>query len=222
MYRSQLLTAILVIAALWLPARADLIVYGTHADHPIVPGGSLDDVRMRVHLDVYQGLATMTFTNESVAPETTAAFKEIVLDTYDDDTGTAILWGGEVLTHTADVDYELFESNGLPGYHQQTADPVPLAELRALPPPTSKGLNPGESLQLRFQTLLADYAGIDDYLGAFGAGQDTGWYSIGFHAINCDTVAAESLSGIYVPEPATLAVLILGGAAMLLRRTRSA
>jgi len=84
-------------------SNADLIVHGSHADYPVIPGGSLDDVRLQVELSVNGGLATMTFTNVSVAPEQSAVFKLIVIDTLDDDTGEAVLWDGSVLSNCPKV-----------------------------------------------------------------------------------------------------------------------
>lgn len=201
------------------PASADLIIHATHTDHALADGGSLDNVILQVALTVSDGWATFLFTNASIGPETSVVFKEIVLDTYDDDTGVSILWGGLVLTDTPDVKFSLIgNSNGLPGYGPQTRDEFPLIELQAGAPPTRKGLNIGESLEVRFQTSLADGSGIADYLAAFGGGADTGAYSIGFHGISASTVNGESLSGIFVPEPSTLAMLSFVGLGLLCRR----
>jgi len=211
-----------MLAATAAPAGADFILYGSHSDYAPVPGADLADVRLAVNLSVAGGEATMTFTNVSAAPELTAVFKEIVVDTYDDDTGTAILWGGTVLTDTKDVSYTIGESNGLPGFGPQTRDAFPLAELQAGSPPPRKGIGPGEVLQVRFQTLLPDGAGIYDYFAAFGGGQDTADYAIGFHAISATVVNGESLAGsmTHMPEPATMMLLGAGILVGVLRRTR--
>ena len=80
-----------------------------------------------------------------------------------------------------------------------------------------------------FGTSLPDYAGTTEYLAFFNNGQDTGAYTLGFHAINAATVDAESLSAMNppletpdtpVPEPASVVFLVLGGAGALFRRRR--
>ncbi len=218
------LTALTLIGLSSVPALGSIIVYGTHSDTTPIAGADLSDVRLSVDLTVSGGLATMTFTNVSTGLETSAVFKEIVVDTYDDDTGTAILWNPVVLTDTKDVSYSVHTSNGLPGYQAETSDPYPLVEFRADSSPVKKGIGPGEVLQVQFATLLADGSGILDYLGAFGGGNDTGAYTLGFHAINASILNGESLSGILsttsVPEPMTLAMLALGGVGVVLRRRK--
>jgi len=219
---APLITTCLMLAATAAPASADFILYGSHSDYAPVPGADLADVRLAVNLSVAGGQAIMTFTNVSAAPELTAVFKEIVVDTYDDDTGTAILWGGTVLTDTKDVSYTIGESNGLPGFGPQTRDAFPLAELQAGSPPPKMGIGPGEVLQVRFQTLLPDGAGIYDYFAAFGGGQDTADYAIGFHAISATVVNGESLAGsmTHMPEPATALLVCVGALAGVLRPRR--
>ena len=211
---------IVLTAALAAPlAHAEIIIYGSQTDHPLVPGLDLTGVRMSVDLSVTNSLATFRFANVSVGEET-AVFKEIVLDTHDDDDATAFLWNGTVLTQTQDVAYTIGLSNGLPGYHSQTSDAFPLVELDARPSPVKKGIGPGEVLEVRFETSLADGSDIYDYLAAFGGGQDTQEFSIGFHAISASVVNGQSLSGAAVPEPATAMLLASGGLALLRRRRR--
>ncbi len=213
--------AIVVVLSLGSPLHADLLVVGGNTDHPIVPGMSLDDVRMTVELEASAGVATVTFTNASIGGETGAVFKEIVLDTYDDDTSTAFLWNPVVLTDTKKVGYTVGASNGLPGYHAQTTDPFPLIEFQAKPSPVKRGLGVGEQLQVQFSTNLADGSNIDDFLAAFGGGSDTAAFVAGFHAISADVVNGQSLSGMTeVPEPGALALLAIGGSLSLVRRRR--
>jgi hypothetical protein len=202
---------------------AGLVIYGTHADHPVVPGGDISDVRMTVDLSIVGGVATITFTNTSVLPETSAVIDEIVIDLYDDDlvTGGDVLWDPVILTDTAEVRFSMGDSNGLPGYGPMTSDTPPLLEFGADPPPSTRGLDIGESLVVQFDTALPDGPDrIDDYLAWFDGGSDTASYSIGFHAISASTLDGESLSGTYeVPEPGTL--LAIGfGVLLLARRVR--
>ena len=75
-------------------------------------------------------------------------------------------------------------------------------------------------MQVRFNTLLVNGSTIQDYFNAFGGGNDTAAYSIGFHAISAQAVDGDSLSGVAVPEPATLAMLAFGGLAILGRRAK--
>jgi len=209
------LLAFVFAAVLSLPAHADFIVYGTSSNDALAPGASLEDVRLTVELSVTDGLATMTLTNTSISP---AVFKEIVIDTYDDDTGTAILFDPTVLTDTAEVGYDLGPSNGLPGYKAVTRDAYPLLELRAKAPPPRKGLGMGETLLVQFQTPLPNGSDMNDYLAGFGGGQDTAHYAIGFQATGAEAVNGGSLCGMYVPEPAAAVVLVLGALAALKRR----
>lgn len=210
----HLIGFVIALVGLVVPAQsyAGITVYGTHADHPIVPGGDLTDVRMEVDLTVSSGQATMTFTNVSIWPELSAVFQEIVVDTHDDDldVGGAVLWNPVILTDTAFVSYSMGNSNGLPGYQSVTNDAVFLLEFQADAPPVQKGIGPGEYLQVQFDTILADGSDIYDYLAFLNGGEDTAAYSIGFHAISADIVDGQSLSGIHVPEPSMIAVGALG------------
>jgi hypothetical protein len=203
-----------------LPSPASITIYATHSDYA-PSSGSLSDICMTVDLSVAGGIATMTFINTSVAPETTAVFKEIVVDLYDDDVpvGGDILWGAIILTNTSEISFTGGDSNGLPGYGPFTSDMPDLYELQADSPPTSKGLNIGESLVVQFNTILPD--GLDrihDYLAAFGGGSDTANYAIGFHAISASIIDGQSLSGMYVPEPATMLVVGLGALLVVIGR----
>jgi hypothetical protein len=218
--KTALIIATVSLALLAGAAHADYIIFGTHADDNIQPGRSLEDVRMSVGLSVANGLATVTFTNVSV-PSETAVFKEIVIDGLDDDTGTAILWAPEVLTDTNAVSYSVSgHPNGLPGYQNETGDAVPLIELQAKSSPVKYGIGVGEVLQVRFNTSLPDGSTIQDYFNAFGGGDDTRHYSIGFHAISAEVVNGGSLSGIALPEPATLGMLAFGGLVVLGRKAK--
>jgi len=215
------LCLILVILGWVLPAQGSIVVYGSHTDYPIIPGGSLSDVRMEVSLTVSGSVATFTFANVSTGLETSAVMKKIVIDRYDGDTGLAILWDGEVMTKTSQVAFRLRDSNGLPGYHALTSERPRLAELRARPRPVKKGLGIGETLVVQFDTSLPDGSDVYDYLSAFNGGQDTALASLGFHAINASTINENSLTGVYVPEPASAMLLLLGGLAALTKRCRA-
>ena len=162
-----------------------------------MPDGDLADVQLSVDLTVADGLAVMTFINTSWGSETSAVFKEIVVDTCDDDTGTAMLWDPAVLNQPPGVSYTAVDSNGLPCFQSSTSDATALLELRADPAPPKEGIGPGETLQVQFSTSLADGAGINDYLASFEAGSDTGMYTIGFHAISATVMGGESLAGLY-------------------------
>ena len=203
-------------------ALASIIIVGSHSAYPTVPAGSLSDVRMSVDLNVVAGVGRFRFTNVSIGLETSAVFKEIIVDTADDDTGEVFLWDGYVLTNTAGVAYWLVESNGLPGFYNETSDNIPLVELRARPSPVTNGLGVGETLEVWFGTAWPDGTDVFDYLFAFGGGTDTATGALGFHAISADVVNGESLSGISdgttIPEPHTLALLGFAAAWMLRRR----
>lgn len=221
-------TALPAVAALLVlagSAAGEVIVLGAHSSAAAIPGSQLGDVRMSVDLSVSGGLATFAFQNASTGLETSAVLRRIVIDTYDDDTGEAILWDAQILTHSSDVRYRLMPSKGLPGYRPQTHDAMPLVELRAEVPAPRKGLGPGELLMVSFRTNLPDGAGMEGYLAAFGGGDDTGLYALGFQAINASILNGGSLSGMNngsepVPEPATMALVLIGGLASVVRRSR--
>ncbi len=131
-------------------AHASLIVYGTHADHAIVPGGSLSDVRMSVDLTATGGTATVTFANVSVAPELSAVLKTVYLDLTDDDTGIGILWLPNIRHDLSDGTYSVEPYSVLPGYGTEITDGSSMIEFLAAPPPTGNGLAPvGEKLVVR-------------------------------------------------------------------------
>lgn len=214
----SLAICVAVLCLLQATSRAT-VIYGNHSAYAPIPGGQLSDVRMSVDLTVAGGMATFTFTNVSTGLETTAAFKEIVLDTIDDDTGVAVLWAGQIVGASAGVSYTLGTSNGLPGFHDLTSDVSLMAGLDANPPPSKNGILPGESVQVRFSTLLRNGSTMQDYFNFFGGGSDTFAGSTGFQAIDASTVAGQSLSGTIVPEPATLSLLALG-VPLMVRRLR--
>ena len=219
-----LLLTVLSVLALSSSAQADLIILGSHTTHPLAPGSTLSDVRLGVSLSVSGGVATMTFTNVSISPEASASFKEIVVDTHDADSNLTVLSNPVILTDTSAVGYTSGSSNGLPGHNSLTNETVALIEFKAKSPPTVKGINPTEVLQVQWTTILADGSDIDDYLAFFGSGSDTQAGAIGFHAISAYTVGGESLSGVNVPsavpEPASLSLLAFGGIVALVRRRR--
>jgi len=213
--------ALCLLAFLVVPrAGADIIVFGTHADHPLVPGASLTDARLSMTLSVEAGVATVGFTNVSVASALDGVIKEIVIDTHDADTNQWILWNPEVITDEEGVGFTVGDSNGLPGYLVNTIEPVPLVEFQAKPPPTGKGLSVGETLAVRFATSLPDGADTDAFEAFLAGGTDSVTWSLGFHAISVGTVDGESLSGIHTPEPASLVLVATGGCLCVLRRRR--
>ncbi|MHC4716051.1 MAG: PEP-CTERM sorting domain-containing protein [Planctomycetota bacterium] len=211
----------IVVACLLVPcAHGSVIVTADPASPPDIPGVDPTDLQMSVDLSVLDGVATMTFTNTSVASAGRAVIKEIVVDGYDDDTATALLTDPVVVTDTPDVAYKVRRSNGLPGYRKETSDPTPLVELRARSPKPVKGIGVGEALVVSFQTSLPDGATIHDYLAAFNGGDDSAAYSLGFHAIRAGGVGARTASRVVLPEPAALAALTAGAAVVLLKRKR--
>ncbi len=199
-------------------ANATLVISATHADDPLSPGSSLDDVRMAVDLSVIGGTATMTFTNVSVPPEFSAVFETIVVDLKDDDTDQAVLWNPNVRNDLSDGLYSVGPYNVLPGYGSYITDGASMIELNAFSPALSNGITPsGNKLVVQFATSLGDGSDIFDYLAFFDGGADTEAYSLGFHAISTDTIVNDgSLSG--VPEPSSLALLVFG-VPILIRRT---
>ena len=188
------------------------VIYGTHTDHDVADVADLTDVGLSVDLMVLDSVATLTFTNTSEDPEHSAVFKQIVIDTRDDDTDEASLGDGIVLTDPADVSYTIEPYIVLPGYNPVITDGESMIRLAAAAPAPKKGIAPGEVLQVRFATSLPDGSGIADYFDAFGDGDDTAMYSLGFHAISAAILDGESLSGYVadVPEPGTLALIALG------------
>ncbi|MFB3893045.1 MAG: PEP-CTERM sorting domain-containing protein [Phycisphaerae bacterium] len=220
MRKITLAAAIAVSLAAIPSAQAGLIISGLQSEYTPVPGASLSDVRMEVDLWVAGGVATFTFTNVSLAPETTAVFKEIVIDTYNDDTHTAYLTGPGTVIAPSGVAYTIGDSNGLPGFNSDTTDPHPLKELQAVQPPPKNGIGIGQSVQVRFDTTLATGTTIYDYLALFNGPTDTLHGTFGFQAINCSVINGQSLSGIEAPEPATIVLLMLGGLVVAFKRTR--
>jgi len=215
-------TALLIVATcLIAPSAQGAIIVPTVGDIPGGdPLGGLVELQMSVELTVADGVAMMTFTNTSAGQAAKSVINEIVLDTWDDDTGMAILTDPVLPEATKDVAFKLASSNGLPGYQAETTDGVPLIELRTATPKPVKGLSVGESLTVTFGTSLADGSDIGDFLAAFGGGEDTAAWSIGFHALRAGGTASSPSSGIVVPEPATLATLAGGVLLALLRRKR--
>ncbi len=205
---------------LCLPAQASIVISANHASDPIPVGSNLGDIRLEVDMSVDGGIATMTFFNASVSPELSAVFKMIVVDLIDNDTDQAILWDPVIRDDLSDGSYTWGSYNTLPGFNSLITDGESMIELNTVNPAPHEGLSPGESLVVEFSTSLADGAGIEDYLAAFGSGDDTSNYSLGFHAISTDTIENDgSLSGAKVPEPASIA-LIGSGAIALIRRRR--
>ena len=201
------------------PAHASVVVPANHASEPLAPGASLDDVRMEVEMSVTGGTATMTFTNASVAPEASAVFKTIFLDLTDNDTDTAILWDPVIRSDLSDGSYQVGAYNVLPGFNPPIVDGSSMIELNADNPAPHKGLAPGGSLVVEFDTSLADGSDIDDYLGAFNGGLDTQAYSLGFHAISTDTIEGDgSLSASHIPEPNVICFIAAGSLTLLRRR----
>jgi len=211
-----------LLAACAAPVQASFIIYGSHCDYEVIDGASLTDVRLGVDLFVSDSLATLTFTNMSSGAETSVVFKQIVIDTMDDDSDEAVLWDGIVLTDTADVSYTLEPYITLPGFNPVITDGASMVRLEAAPAPVRKGIAPGESVQAQFATSLPDGSAINDYFAFFEGGDDTGLYSIGMHAISAAVVDGESLSGAATeppaPEPATVALLAVGAWPVLRRR----
>jgi hypothetical protein len=221
-FRPTLCALLLFVLAVAVPARASLIVHGTQANYATVPGSALSDVRMSVDLTATGGTATVTFANVSAAPELSAVFKTIYLDLTDDDTGTGILWLPNIRHDLSDGTYSVLPYSVLPGYGPEISDGSSMIEFEAAVPPTGYGLGVGgDKLVVEFATSLADGSDIFDYLAAFNGGDDTEHLSIGFHAISADTVSGNSLTGVNVPEPAALGLIVLGAVAMLKRKRMS-
>lgn len=205
-----------------MPAGAEIIVSGGQTDHTIVQG-ALEDVRLGFSLIAQDGYATVTFRNLSAGAETSAVFKEIVLDGVDNDTGTVILSGPAITGGSAGVNYTIGSSGGVPGYKNLVDDTM--FAFNAKSSPVKNGLAPGLELVVRFATTLADGSNENDYMSALGGGNDTPQYALGFHAISAAIVNGQSLSGMSVtgevPEPATATILLAGGMLLALRRKRA-
>jgi len=214
---TSLITAVLLFPSI---AGASLIITASHADDPLNAGASLDDIRLEVSLSVTGSQATMTFENASVAPELSAVFKTIVIDTKDDDTDQLVLWNPLVRDDLSDGVYNVGPYNVLPGFNPMIVDGVSMIELNAANPAPHNGLSPGDRLVVQFDTSLAEGAGIDDYLALFDGGSDTVAYCLGFHAISTDTVVDDGSASGAVPEPTSVALLAMGLPLFLLRRRR--
>ena len=195
MLTPRMLRVCLLVCLLTAVSRADLIIPASDTGGP--PGPGVADVQMSVDLSASGGVAVMTFTNISSGSEATAVFKEIVVDTYDDDVGAAVLWDPVVQSQPPDVSYSYGDSNGLPYFHDLTTDATALLELQADPAPPQEGIGPGEFLQVSFSTALPDGAGINDYLAFFNGGEDTSLHTIGFHAICGGALGENGPSGLH-------------------------
>jgi len=221
--RTAVLTTLVAAAFCATPSAslASLIVTAGHADDPLESGASLDDVRLEVSLSVAGGRAAMTLGNASVSPEESCVFKTLVVDVLDDDTGEAVLWNPTVRDDLSDGVYTVGDYNVLPGFNPLIDDGASMIELNAANPAPHKGISPGESLVVEFDTSLPDGADIFDYLSFFDGGNDTQAYCLGFHGISTDTIVRQgSLSGAHVPEPASAALSLAGACSLLAHRRR--
>jgi hypothetical protein len=218
--KAMLTVAIVLCAA--AAASGGIIITPNHSDYTPIDGATLGDVKLAVDLFVQDGLARFTFSNVSDGLENSVVFKEIVLDTIDNDTGDVFLWDPHITDASDGVSYKVGLSNGLPGFNSLTKERPALVELGAK---KNDALAIGQMLEVTFRTSLADGAGITDYFHAFGGGADTLEGSIGFHGISADIIGGESLSGVVtttaVPEPALAGLLGIGGAVLLLKRRRA-
>ena len=216
-----LIGILLVGVLLCSPSQAAVVILANHASDPLSDGASLADVRLEVDMTVEAGIAMMTFSNASLSPENSVVFKMIAVDLLDSDTGQAILWDPLIRDDLSDVAYTLGSYINLPGFNPMISDGESMIALNAINPAPHKGLAPGELLVVEFSTSLADGAGMAEYFSAFGEGDDTANYSLGFHAISSDTIVGDgSLSGANVPEPAALGLLATGAIGLIRRRRR--
>lgn len=205
----------IAIVACACAAQAAMIIPANHNDHALLPGASLSDVKMSVGLSVNDGWATFTFANASDGAETSARLHEIVIDGWDNDSFKLILWDPRIVDSSDGVRFDDGWSNGLPGFNQLTKETPALYEFNAK---NKDALGIGDYLTVAFRTTLPDGSDLDDYFAPFGGGCDQATGSIGFHAISVAVVDGQSVSGVVVPEPALAALLVVGGAAILLRR----
>ena len=117
-----------------------------------------------------------------------------------------------ILSSHPDVNYSESTSGTLPGGELLTPPFVPTHEfgVSADPPPTHKGINPGQWVKVTYDLLPGK--DISDVINALGNGD----LRIGIHIIGLPDGSSES--AILIPEPATM--LILGLGSVLLRKRK--